>query len=580
MSKHLKVLLKLWNIFIPFHKYFYIQLLYILISQGLIIITTFVSGKILTNLSTKSWNEVKVLIILYLIINFLDTFLNYLAEKNRHLNLEETIKQWSQEFSLRRILSLNSSQHIEDHSAVKLTIISKGEQASKNIIDILITTIVPTLSFLIISTATLTYINYLLGVSSFFVFVVLFFWSYYFQKTHYPFVKTDRENWNEQSKYRQEAFTHLQLIKSLAQEEYFIKTFLKKRMNALNHRILTGKRGIRHKLKRSSVTEFFSIGTLALAIYLYSLGTFTIGIIYTIFSIVNRIYWNISTLSTNMRDLPQMYSDVEKYLSVIEKKPEFKENGKKNIPLNKDILFSNLCFKYPKSDHVIFEKLSFTVEQGKTTAFVGESGSGKSTIVKLLLRFYDYKKGEIKIGQNELKNIDSHYLREHIGYVEQHVDLLDDTIRENILLGVRESEKKKKQNSLEEVAKKSRIDQFYHRLGETKFDTYIGERGIKLSGGERQRIGIARAIIKNPEILIFDEATASLDTENEAKVMEAINDVSKGKTTIIIAHRLSTVRDADKIIVMDKGAVVGEGTHDELMQTNTIYQNLVAHQVN
>ena len=107
----------------------------------------------------------------------------------------------------------------------------------------------------------------------------------------------------------------------------------------------------------------------------------------------------------------------------------------------------------------------------------------------------------------------------------------------------------------------------------------VGERGVKLSGGERQRIGIARAIIKNPDILIFDEATASLDTENEAKVMEAINDVSTGKTSIIIAHRLSTIRDADKIIVMNKGQIVGEGTHDELMETNEIYQNLVAHQM-
>ena len=187
--------------------------------------------------------------------------------------------------------------------------------------------------------------------------------------------------------------------------------------------------------------------------------------------------------------------------------------------------------------------------------------------------------GSIKIGNHELREIDAHYLREKIGYVEQHVDLLDDTILKNILLGVKESARKKATKDLEEIAHKARIDQFYHRLGEKKFDTVVGERGIKLSGGERQRIGIARAIIKDPEILIFDEATSSLDTENERFVMDAINDVSKGKTTIIVAHRLSTIRNADKIIVMDKGKVVGEGTHDELLVSSPIYKNLVEHQL-
>jgi ABC-type multidrug transport system fused ATPase/permease subunit len=170
-------------------------------------------------------------------------------------------------------------------------------------------------------------------------------------------------------------------------------------------------------------------------------------------------------------------------------------------------------------------------------------------------------------------------LREHIGYVEQHVDLLDDTVEENILLGVKEKDRKDKKQELETIAQKARIDRFYNRLGDKKFNTVVGERGVKLSGGERQRIGIARAIIKDPEILIFDEATSALDTENEKYVMDAINDVSKGKTTIIIAHRLSTIRNADKIIVMDKGTIVGEGTHEELLAGNSFYQNLVSHQL-
>jgi ABC-type multidrug transport system fused ATPase/permease subunit len=276
--------------------------------------------------------------------------------------------------------------------------------------------------------------------------------------------------------------------------------------------------------------------------------------------------------------MPLRFSELEKYLAIVDKDALFDEQGK-HITLSGDIIINNLTFKYPHGNIELFNKLSLTIPHGKKVAFVGSSGSGKSTIVKLLLRMYTYDAGSITVNGTELKDIEGRYLRENIGYVEQHVDLFDETIRENILVGVQNKYKKEAEHRLEEVAEHSRITEFYHRLGEAKFDTYIGERGVKLSGGERQRIGIARAIIKNPDILIFDEATASLDAENEAKVMEAINDVSVGKTSIIIAHRLSTVRDADKIIVMDKGTVVGEGTHDELMQTNSVYQNLVAHQL-
>jgi ABC-type multidrug transport system fused ATPase/permease subunit len=287
----------------------------------------------------------------------------------------------------------------------------------------------------------------------------------------------------------------------------------------------------------------------------------------------------IRALVQNIRQLPLRFSEVEKYLEIIDMQPEFNEHGIKTVDVTRDITFSNVSFSYPQGVTPVFKNLSFTIPAHKTTAFVGSSGSGKSTIVKLLMRVYDYTSGTIHIGNTSIHNIDAQYLRERIGYVEQHVDLFDDTLEANILLGARGKGIQEAKQDLEHVAKKTRIDQFYHRLGKAKFKTVLGERGVKLSGGERQRVGIARAIIKNPDILIFDEATSALDSENEKYVMEAINEVSKGKTTIIIAHRLSTVVNADKIIVMDKGNIIAEGTHSELMQNSLQYKALIEHQM-
>lgn len=578
MRTHISLVLKLWALLKPFHKYFYVQLFFITILQLLIILIAFINGAVLTNIVSAHWNMVALLFLAFLLAHQVDSLFSFLRQRNSIHHLDQSIYQYLQEYSMHKILMLTPEQHTEDHSAIKLSIIGKGEVAVQNIIGRIIDTIIPITTLLVITIVTLLLLHPTLGILSILVFVIIFFWAYFFQKNHYPYVTKNRDNWNAQQKERTEAFEHLNLVKLLAKENYFIKKFLAKRQEAVAHNTITAMRNEKNSFFKNSFTDLATISTLALAVYLYSLGAFAIGIVYTVFSLVNRIYWNISSLSNVMRQLPQSYADVQKYLAIIEKEPSFKEGGHTKEPLQGDIIFTKTSFKYPKAEGFLFENLTFTLPHGLTTAIVGESGGGKSTITRLLMRAYDYD-GSITIGGIELRAFDIHHLRESIGYVEQHVDLLDETVGENILFGVKEKERGLAQGRLENVAKLARIDQFYHRLGEKKFDTLVGERGIKLSGGERQRIGIARAIIKNPEILIFDEATSSLDTENEKYVMDAIKDVSKGKTTIIIAHRLSTVKDADKIIVMDKGKVVGEGTHDELLANNAVYQNLVAHQV-
>jgi ABC-type multidrug transport system fused ATPase/permease subunit len=578
MKKILKDIYRTWRILKPFHGYLLLLASIQLVLQALATGFGVVNSHILTSLSEKNFKVLPLILFIMVLLYVLEYVFDYTRDWVTTNKTDRQIQQLLQEHSLRKILNLTISQHIEDHSAIKQVIISNGETAIENIITTILFKILPAVGMFVFSVGVLFYYDTRLGIFGFTVAIVIFTWVYKFAGYRQPFIERTQALWRENQKIRTEVFSHLPLVKYQAQEESFIRKYLLDRLEKVNYATMVANMGTRHRAKKDAFTTFSQVVSIFYTIFLYMGGAISLGTIYLVWNINSRLYWQLSDLSTAFRQLPTLFVDLNNYFNAVDREPTFSEEGSRKVS-GGDIVFTDISFAYPKADSPVYEGLSFTIPHGKRAAFVGASGSGKSTIVKLLLRAYDYAQGSIQLGSNELRDIDARSLRRTIGYVEQHVDLLDDTIKENILFGVETKKRKEAEKRLEDVAKQSRITEFYHRLGEKKFDTVVGERGIKLSGGERQRVGIARAIIKNPDTLIFDEATSSLDSENEAKVMEAINDVSKGKTTIIIAHRLSTIRDADKIIVMDKGRVVGEGTHDELMLSSPEYQNLVAHQL-
>jgi len=242
---------------------------------------------------------------------------------------------------------------------------------------------------------------------------------------------------------------------------------------------------------------------------------------------------------------------------------------------NSSILFKNVDFKYEENENTILQNINIEIIKGQTIAIVGKSGSGKTTFSDLIPRFYDPNQGSILIDQHNIKKYSLKSLRNLIGIVTQNVILFNDTIKNNILYGRENASKEELLNAL----KSANIEDLILNLKDG-LDTIIGENGIKLSGGEKQRLSIARALIKNPEILILDEATASLDSESEKKVHAAIDNIIKNRTVIIIAHRLSTIINADKILVMDKGEIVEQGTHSELLEKDGNYKKLYALQYN
>lgn len=289
-------------------------------------------------------------------------------------------------------------------------------------------------------------------------------------------------------------------------------------------------------------------------------------------------------MAASIGSLPEFYTSIQKTIGGTEKLMdiinEMSEgeifNGTQHPEIDGSIRFENVHFSYPQRAEVeVLKGISFELQKNQTLALVGTSGGGKTTISSLVLNYYKVNKGSILFGNTNTDTIDIKYLREHIAIVPQDVLLFAGTIYENIAFGNPNAN----EEAIISAAKQANAFDFISSFPDG-FNTQVGDRGIQLSGGQKQRIAIARAILKNPTILILDEATSALDSESERVVQDALEKLMKGRTCIVIAHRLSTIRNADKILVLQDGKVAESGTHEELMEKNGTYLNLVKTQLN
>lgn len=478
----------------------------------------------------------------------------------------------------RRTLSTQVFTHLESLSLKYFESNSTGkirERVDRGIGDLnaiaegVLLDMLPQFAFILLATYVLMSVNWIFGTVLILGIVIFITVSLLYSKRLIPLQDKYRDSDEKVSAIATESIINIKTIKSYASEAKQASMFRKQLDESLD--LIMKYVGTRVSMNtiRFLVANFSQVFILSFGVYLVLTGKSTLGSLTLAWQYTGRAYNPLWYLSRMYDDMQRNMRSVRRVFELLDTEAEIKDviGAQKLKVKGGKVRLENIHFQY--DDKKVINGINLDVNPGSIVAFVGKSGVGKTTLVKLLMRFYETTKGKIYIDDQDITKVTQRSLRENIGYVLQDSSLFNDTVLNNIRYGKPGARKE----HIYGAARIANAEQFIDKLPK-KYLTVVGERGVKLSGGEQQRINIARAALKNAPILVLDEATSSLDSESEQLVQDALWKLIEGHTTFIIAHRLSTVMKADLIVVMDKGKIVEQGTHKDLVEHKGIYAKL------
>lgn len=590
---------RIWAVVKPFHVKFLILAVFLLTHTLLSLFSPYFFGKTIDELTLLNSNGAYLFAGLSVLFWMLFSIIELAWDRFQIKHIGTSLDGYFSTWSLEQIFKLSLGQFRGENSGYRQKVFEKGLSSMQNIIFETIHNVGIVMLRSFITTAALFFINVWLGLIVAISLVLYIVVIIYINRNLEDDFKKNQEVWAQEGREYTENLRYLSFIKSNAQEKKATDAYKEVFQKVINTNIPLWLNFVTKAFWRDNITFLARSITLVLGIYMTINGHITIGSLVVFFAWSSTVFNGLGSFGRFHRNLIKNIAEVKKLFELLDEPADVTEidNPIKLKNIKGEIEFKDVTFSYParkkgnfdnedeteeeklkkkeEKDEPVLHRVSFVIESGKTTAFVGRSGSGKTTMINLLLRAYDPQIGEITIDGTNLRDLDVNDYRKKVGVVEQEVEVFDKTIRHNILFPLDIKDVSKFTDAdLEKIAIDSGMNEFKDRLTHG-YDTKIGEKGIQLSGGQKQRVGIARVLAKKPSILIFDEATSNLDSVNEKNIHKAMKKALKGRTGIIIAHRLATVMDADRIIVMDKGKVAGIGTHQELVKSCKQYKELV-----